>query len=38
MNSLLAQTNLWDAFDVGRDLFLFSPMIALVCTMLLIVA
>ncbi len=38
MNSLLAQTNLWDAFDVGRDLFLFSPMIAMIGTMLLIVA
>ncbi len=38
MNSLLGQTNLWEAFDVGRDLFLFSPMIAMVCTMLLIVA
>lgn len=38
MMGLLAQDNLWDAFDVGRDLFLFSPMIALVGTMLLIVS
>lgn len=38
MNSLLAQTNLWNAFDVGRDLFLFSPMLAMIGTMLLIVA
>jgi len=36
--SLLAQSDLWSAFDVGRDLSLFSPMIALTCTMLLVVA
>jgi len=36
--SLLAQSELWSAFDVGRDLTLFAPMLALTCTMLLVVA
>lgn len=34
--NLLAQ-NAWAGIDVGRDLFLFSPLIALVCTMLAVV-
>ena len=36
--SFLAQHELWSNFNVGRDLVLFSPMIALTCTMLLVVA
>ncbi len=34
----LAQTNLWAGIPVGEHLFYFSPMIALVCTMLAVVA
>jgi len=36
--SFFAQTELWSEFQTGRDLLLFSPMIALTGTMLLIVA
>ena len=35
---LLAQTDPWAGIDVGEHLFLFSPMIVLVCTMLAVVA
>lgn len=35
---IIGQTNLWAGVDVGEHLFLFSPMIALICTMLSIVA
>ena len=38
MINIFAQTNLWEGIDVGRHLFLFSPMIALVVTMLAVVA
>ena len=34
----LAQASPWAGLDVGGHLFLFSPMIALVCTMLAVVA
>jgi NADH-quinone oxidoreductase subunit N len=33
----LATTNPWTGYDIARDLFLFSPMIALVVTMLAVV-
>ncbi len=36
--SFLADTNLWSNVPVGEHLFLFSPMIVLVCTMLAVVA
>ena len=35
--NLLAQ-NAWAGIDVGRDLLLFSPLLALICTMLAVVA
>ncbi len=38
MMALLGQTDLWAGIDVGEHLFLFSPMIVLVCTMLAVVA
>jgi len=38
MINIFAQSNLWEGIDVGRHLFLFSPMIALVVTMLAVVA
>ena len=34
----IGQTNYWAGVDIGEHLFLFSPMIALICTMLAIVA
>lgn len=36
--NLLAQANLWSGVHVGEQLFLFAPMIVLVCTMLAIEA
>ena len=36
--SFLGQSNLWDGVNIAEHLFLFSPMIALICTMLGIVA
>ena len=36
--NLMGQTNLWAGVNVGEHLFLFSPMIALICTMLAIVS
>lgn len=36
--SFLATSELWANFQTGRDLLLFSPMIALTCTMLLVVS
>ncbi len=36
--SFLAQVNPWASVDVGHDLFVFSPIIALVCTMLAVLA
>lgn len=36
--NLLAQIDPWSGVDVGRHLFLFSPMIALIVTMLAVVA
>ncbi len=35
--SFLAQTDPWAGIDVGEQLFAFSPMIALICTMLAVV-
>ena len=36
--NILAQSNAWDGVAVGEQLYYFSPMIALVCTMLAVVA
>ena len=36
--TLLAQADSWTGIDVGEHLFYFSPMIALVCTMLAVLA
>ncbi|MHC5110428.1 MAG: NADH-quinone oxidoreductase subunit N [Planctomycetota bacterium] len=36
--NLLAQSNIWEGIDFGRELSLFSPMIVMVCTMLAVVA
>ncbi len=38
MTMWLAQSNAWAGIDVTRHLFLFSPMLTLVCTMLAVVA
>ena len=35
---ILLQSNPWSGIDIGAQLFAFSPMIVLTCTMLLVIA